>query len=374
MLGRGVLSRLHTLTQQEASTLTVYVDVDQNRQANRNGGFVVQAEALLKELRAKNPEDLELAKAAEHALAMVRALEPQGRSALVVVHPATKLTEVHQARVAFPPAAYWRRGAFLRPVVEAMDEHERYAVVLADSQRARLFTVTMGELTEHEGLLSDTESRSRALGADQWRSQKRQDRRHEESVASHAKRAIDALHELSLHAPFDRLIVAGPAKAAAQLVRFLPRRLQGKLVETISLPVTASGDRVLAGILEVQERMERQQEAELVEGVVAELHDGGKAVVALSGVLDMLNQGRVWKLIYSKNFRTKGGECSECGAFTAAHGGECEYCGAEVELLEQVVDRVSQQVLDEGGQVEVVAGAAAGRLTKLGSIAAVLRY
>ena len=49
MLGRGVLSRLHTLTQQETFTLTLYLDTDQNKQANRKRGYVVQAEALLKE-------------------------------------------------------------------------------------------------------------------------------------------------------------------------------------------------------------------------------------------------------------------------------------------------------------------------------------
>ena len=46
MLGRGVLSRLHCLTQQESNTLTLYVDLDQGSRANRHGGFLVQAEAM----------------------------------------------------------------------------------------------------------------------------------------------------------------------------------------------------------------------------------------------------------------------------------------------------------------------------------------
>ena len=40
MIGRGVLSRLHTLTQEEGPTLTLYVDIDQNKQANRRRGFM----------------------------------------------------------------------------------------------------------------------------------------------------------------------------------------------------------------------------------------------------------------------------------------------------------------------------------------------
>ncbi len=81
MLGRGVLSRLHTLTQQETFTLTLYLDIDQNKPANRKRGFVVQAEALLKDLKAKHGPDRRLADANRRALGLVKKLRPKGRDA-----------------------------------------------------------------------------------------------------------------------------------------------------------------------------------------------------------------------------------------------------------------------------------------------------
>ena len=54
MLGRGVLSSLHTLTQQKTYTLTLYLDIDQNKQSNRKRGVLVQAEALLKDLKSRS--------------------------------------------------------------------------------------------------------------------------------------------------------------------------------------------------------------------------------------------------------------------------------------------------------------------------------
>ena len=374
MLGRGVLSRLHTLTQQKTQTLTVYVDIDQNKQSNRKRGYLVQAEAMLKELRAEHGRSQRLDAAAERALELLRSIRPEGKAALVVVHPDTELGEVHQIGLPFAAGAHWRRGAFLRPVVEAMDEHERYGVVLTDNKRARLFTAQMGELTEHEDLLSETSSRTRALGSDQWRAQKRHDSRHQEEVASHAKRAIDALHDLSLSAPFDRLIVAGPPQATGQLVRLLPKRLSGKLVETVSMRVGADRKEVLNKILAVQKRMEREQESKLVEGLLAELHDAGKAVADFASVLDAVNQGRVWKLFYAKGLRKEGGECKECGAYLPHAVGPCVYCDGEVQPLTQVIDRLSPSVMEMGGQVEVVDGPAAEKMTPLGSIAALLRY
>ena len=374
MLGRGVLSRLHTLTQLKSHTLTMYVDIDQNKQSNRKRGYVVQAEAMLKELRGRHGHASRLDAASDRALKLVRSIRPSGKSALVVVHPETDLGEVHQIDLPFAASAYWRRGAFLRPVVEAMDEHERYGVVLTDNKRARLFTVHMGEIAEHEDLFSETVRRTRSVGPDQWRAQKRQDGRHKEEVASHAKRAIDALHDLSLQAPFDRLIVAGPPQATGQLVRLLPKRLSGKLVETVSMRVGADQKEVLRKILAVQNRMERAQESKLVEGLLAELHDSGKAVAEFASVLDAVNQGRVWKLFYAKGLRKEGGECRECGAYSPHSVGPCVYCDGEVQPTAQVVDRLSQTVMEMGGQVEVVDGPAAESLKPHGSIAALLRY
>jgi len=374
MLGRGVLSTLYTLSQQRTYALTLYLDIDQNKQSNRRRGYVVQAEALLKGLKSQQKRNDRLDTACQQALNLVRTFKPRGKTALIVIHPETKLRELVQIELPFPVTVHWRRGAFLRPVVEAMDEHERYAVVLTDNKRARLFTVVMGELTEHEDLFSETGQRTRSLGADQMRSQKRHDQRHQEEIAFHAKRVIDSLHDLSLRQPYDRLIVGGTPKAAGQLVRLLPTRLRGKLVDTVSMRVGGSQKEVLNKILSVQQRMERDREQEIVKGVMAELHDRGKAVAGFAAVLDAVNQGRVWTLVYGKGYTNKAGECSECCAYSPHAKGPCVYCGEKVHPLPQCVDRLSQSVLEMGGRVEVVDGDARTKLDKPGGIAAMLRY
>jgi peptide subunit release factor 1 (eRF1) len=338
----------------------MYLDIDQNKQSNRRRGIVVQAEALLKGLKSQQARSDRLDTACKQALSLVRNMKPKGKAALIVVHPETKLRELVQIELPFPASVHWRRGAFLRPVVEAMDEHERYCVVLTDNNRARLFTVVMGELTEHDDLFSETGQRTRSLGADQMRSQKRHDQRHQEEIASHAKRVIDAIHDLALRQPFDRLIVGGTPKAAGQLVRLLPTRLRGKLVDTVSMRVGGSQKEILNKILAVQQRMERDREKEIVQGVLAELHDRG--------------QGRVWTLVYGKGFTAKGGECGSCDAYSPHAKGPCVYCGENVHPLPQCVDRLSQSVLEMGGRVEVVDGDAKKKLEKPGGIAAMLRY
>jgi len=106
-----VLSRLHTLTQQKTHTLTVYVDIDQNKQSNRKRGYLVQAEAMLKELRLQHGRSQRLDVAAERALDLIRSMRPSGKSALVVVIRHRPRRD-SPGRAALAAAAYWHRGAF----------------------------------------------------------------------------------------------------------------------------------------------------------------------------------------------------------------------------------------------------------------------
>ncbi len=373
MLDRAALRNLRRLTDNEGNTLTLYLDIDQTKQANRNGGHITQAEAMVKELRTAGENDEELEAASERALELVRRLEPRAKTALVVTQSKGEVAEAHQIRVPIAPSIHWRRGAYLRPVVEALDEYERYAVVLTDKKRARIFTSYVGELTEHTDLISATGTRTQTTGTDRWWSQKRFQRHHEQEVALHAKRVVDALHELSLKTPFDRLIIAGPQEAAAQVARLLPRRLHGKLVETIAMPVTAGEREVAERIAQLQEKMEREQEQQMVQGLLSELHESGKAVSGIGDVVDAVNEGRVWKLFYVKGLQLDGRECGGCG-FLAVEGDRCRYCSGALHTESHFVDRLTQSVIDLAGRVEIVDGPAAEALESVGSIAALLRY
>ncbi len=362
------------MTEGKGKTLTLYVDIDQNKPANRKDGYVIQAEAMVKELRSKVGGDKELERAGAQALELVRSLRPAGRTALVVVYPAGDLAELHQVRVEIPPSIHWRRGAHLRPIVEALDEHERYAVVLTDKNRARIFTVFMGEITEHSDLFSATSTKTQTTGTDHWWSQKRFQRHHDQEVALHVKKVVDALYDLSLTTPFDRLLVAGPTEAASQLARLLPTRLHGKLVKTMNMSVSATPQEVLAKTLEVQAEVEREQEVEQVDGLLSELHEGGRAIAGLEAVIDAASQGRIWKLFYVKGLEAEGAECRECGALSAVKNGACKLCGGPMDPVPHIIDRLSQAAFETGGHVEVVDGPAAKRLKKAGTIAALLRY
>ena len=373
MLTKTQLASLQSLADRDDPTLTLYVDIDQNKSSNRRGGYLVQAEASLKEL-GESVDDPSYQEAAERALKLLKDMTPKGVSALVAIHRSADLEAVHQLKVPLPKGAYWQRGAFLRHVIEAMDEYERYAVVITDKMHARILTVYMGEVVEHSDLFNPIDGKIASTAKDERWSQARQQRHHDEKVANHVKRVVEALQSLSVNVRFDRLIVAGPTVAASGVARLLPRRLHGKLVETINLPISASEKQVLDKVSAVQERMEREHEREMVSSLLEELHAGGRAAAGLEDVTRAIGAARVWRLFYVRDLAAEGSQCSSCGALIPGDVASCPVCGEGTAPVVRFVDRMGRSVLDAGGQVEVVAGEAAEKLDEVGGVAALLRY
>jgi peptide chain release factor subunit 1 len=372
MIRHRDIEQLQQLSQAPGKTLTLFLDVDQTNPSNRKRQFETGARDMFKQLRAQHPNDEELAAACGEVDEILKRVEPAGRTLVLVRHRNLGVTFRRVVRVTLPPGVYWRNGAYLRPLLEALDEHERYGVVLVDSKRARLFTVFMGEIEEHKDLISEVPPRPDSPSSDRLRSQSRMERRHDEGVSSHVKMVADEMARLLDQLEVDRLIVGGAMEAASELSRNLPKRLRGRLVEILPIPLTASSEEILSRARQVQTHLERAAELEIVRDLLKEVRKGGRAVAGLPATLAAVNQGRVWKLVYLQGLALEGGVCSHCGVLADPADERCPLCGQPLERETRMVDRMASVVLDHGGHVEVVDGPAAEALSQVAEVAAIL--
>ncbi|MFZ5785886.1 MAG: hypothetical protein ACOY3Y_05545 [Acidobacteriota bacterium] len=366
------LVQLQELSQAPGKTLTLYLDVDQTNSANRKRQFETHMKDLFRQLRAANPEDDELPDAVAEAEEIVKRVEPSGKTLVLARHRRLGVTFRTVFKIPLPSGAYWGSGAFLRPLLEALDEHERFGIVLVDSKRARMFTVYFGEIEEHRDLFSAVPPRPDAPTSDKLRSQSKMERRHDESVSTHVRMVANELGRLLDHLEVDRLIIGGAVGPASELARILPKRLRGRLVELLPIPVTASIEEILGRTSEVQTRLERAEELEVVRDLLKEVRKGGRAVAGLPATIQAVNQGRVWKLVYIQGLRLDGGVCADCNVLANPADERCSLCGKPVAQEPFLVDRMSRAVLERGGHVEVIDGPAAEALRQVAEVAAIL--
>jgi peptide subunit release factor 1 (eRF1) len=362
MIRHRDVEQLQQLSQAPGKTLTVYLDVDQTNSANRKRQFETHLKDLLKQLRVAHPDDEELAQTCSEVEDIAKRIEPTGKTLVLARHRKLGVTFRKVIRIALPSFAYWSNGAFLRPLIEALDEHERFGIVLVDQKRARLFTVFLGDIEEHKDLVSQIPLRS----------QPRMERHHDESVSSHVRLVAGEISRLMEHLEVDRLIIGGNVGVASELARALPKRLRGRLIEVLPIPLTASADDILARASEVQTRLERAEELEVVRELLKEVRKGGRAVAGLSATLEAINEGRVWKLVYLQGIALDGGACDHCNMLFDPADERCPVCGNKVEVEQHMVDRMARAVLERGGHVEMVDGPAAEALRAVAEVAALM--
>ncbi len=272
-----------------------------------------------------------------------------------------------------PPAEHvaWEDRPEIGPLQAMLDEYERIAVALFDTERARLFTVFLGQIETQQNLQSEVPGKQ-ATGGWFGLQQTSFSRHREDHLRRHAQLTARALMTMLRKHAFDRLLIGGPDEAVAVFRRQLPRPLRGRLAGTLEIELFASDAQVLEATLRAAEVIERQNEQRLVNELL-ESASATRVVLGVPGTLDALAEGRVHLLVLADNFAESGAQCSRCGRLvTDAH--DCPGCGTPTIPVINLREAVLQQALAEGARVESVAGVAAARLTEYGGIGAWSRF
>jgi peptide subunit release factor 1 (eRF1) len=169
------------------------------------------------------------------------------------------------------------------------------------------------------------------------------------------------------------VVIGGPVEATSVFTAALPKRVQQIIIGTISSPVDASQERLAEELKAVQERAEQQDEVKLVDAMITAAMKGDRAVLGISDTLNAIQEGRVYRMIVARDFRTEGRECGSCHVLTLEGTDECSFCGGKLEPAPDLINRASHRVLETGGRIQLVSGEAASKLAGQG-IGAVLRF
>jgi peptide chain release factor subunit 1 len=358
--------------------LSVYLATDPTKPTNIQRGFETVLHNMLRSIeglltdKSARKHFAEDAGRVEH---VVKTHSPSEKSLVIFCDASEDFCWLRGLRVSMPDDAHWDETPYLRPLLEALDEYERYGVILSEHGRSRLFTVFMGEIEEHVDAFGTAKIRHlKSTGTDHLLSQKQFQRKKEVHALWHLKHAAELLDHLAMQYAFDRLVLAGTEEVTAELERVLAKRLRTRVVARIAVPFTASADLVLKETQEVIEKAEREAERRLVDELIDHASAKSQAVTGLDATLLALQEGRVWRLIYVAGLQKTGEQCQHCHAFCTDNCQICPYCGGSLSPVKDLIHALEQRVVESGGKVEPVQGEAARKLASVGSIGAQLRF
>lgn len=251
-----------------------------------------------------------------------------------------------------------------------VQELQRFGVLLADKQRARMFVFEGAELTDRSELLEEL-PRSYDQRGHGDQGYEREQHHVEELTHQHLRHAADVAFHVYQDTGFEHVVIGAPDPIARELEACLHPYLRDRLRGRIDVAVGASLDEIRTAAMDVERRVEREVEHAAVDRLRDAVGSANRAVAGLVPVLDALNERRVAEVLVSAGFTESGWRCAGCGAL-AAVGPSCPRCGGEMTHLDDVVEEVVEEALGQGVKASLVVGNA--DLDVLGRVGAFLRY
>jgi hypothetical protein len=361
----------------DSLVLSLYVNIDQSNAANLNRGFETMVENLFRQLAesqsANGNSSERLQSECNRVLRFLRGYTPKGRGLVIFSDSTRGFWWQRDLQVPVVHGVRWSPQPWVRPLLEVLEQHNLFGVVLIDKQRARILTVDAEAVTQQFDIVSDVPNKHVTTGTDHIWSQGQMERDHQNHIRSHAKRVADELAAIVDRLKLSTVVVSGPVEATSVFAGELPKRLQQLIVGTVSVPMDATNERLLSEVNAVRQRAEHEDEARLVDSMITSAMKGDRAVLGISDTLAAIEQGRVYCLVIAKDYRVEGKQCASCGVLSIEPRENCSFCGGTLEPAPDLINRASHRVLEQAGKVQMVSGAAAQKLASAG-VGAVLRF
>lgn len=252
-----------------------------------------------------------------------------------------------------------------------VQEFERFGVLLVDKQRARMFVFELGELIDRSELFETMPRDYDDLGERDLSSREKAAHHVEALVAQHLRHAVEVAFRLFQEDGFERLVVGAPDELGPVVESMLHPYLRERLAGRIQVPVTAGLDEIRTAALELEARIEREKEADLVARLRDAVGAGRRGVAGLDATLQALVERRVEVLLVSAGYEETGWRCESCG-YLCHRGPDCPVDGSRMVHVDDIVEEAVDLALAQSCHVEVCSGNA--DLDVLGRIGALLRF
>jgi len=277
------------------------------------------------------------------------------------------LWQVYRLPVVMPDRCVINHSPFVLPMLKIVDESRRFCVIVTDKEKARLFTVYLGEIVERTDIFDVVPGRHKKGG---W-AQARFQRHIEDHVNRHLKNVADTVFEFHKAEGFGHLVIGGSQEIRTRLYPILHSYLQKILAGYINVDVTSSTD----DILKAARRIEAEKEEERSREIAGALLGGGTprlAVTGLEATVKALKEGRVHTLVLEDNGRVEGCLCNDCGDVDILSATNCELCVKPLSRVEDVSEHLAVLAVERDAEVKYVRPGTG--IEKMGSVGALLRW
>jgi peptide subunit release factor 1 (eRF1) len=322
--------------------------------------------------------------------------DPSAQGILVVSCSAKGVFEAFSIGVPLPTNVAAGPTATIATLARAAEDHPPYAIVLADSEEARLTLVSHTVAARSVEMEGSEYPRKQQQGG--W-SQRRYQARADEKLEAFARDVAEETRVELERYGIDMLVLAGAEEMLVALERELASAIRDRIIGTVPLEMRSTEREMIDAAAPLVAQAEREHEREAVQAVSDGIGASTNGAAGASDVLTALQAGQVMTLVMNDDFRGEGWAdftmpAYGVGDLPTSHplGGEVAnivsvelrdelvrlalLSGAEVEIVHTDIPPDAEEfqtVPQEGGEA-IPRSDAAIALDAVGGVGAVLRY
>jgi peptide chain release factor subunit 1 len=256
----------------------------------------------------------------------------------------------------------------LYPLARLVEQYPRYAVLVANTNSARVFVFGRGAKLDSEEIKNKKTNRTKVGGWSQMRYQRHLANYH----LHHAKEVIEVLDRVVREDRAEYIILAGDDVIIPLLREQMPQALAEKVIDVVSLDINTPEHEIFSTSMEALREHDSQSDAEKVSKLMNEYRGNGLAVVGVAKTLTALSNGQADDLLISAApGEIKYDEAKVKEVLAAYSAGEGQP-GIDVSEPRIVADELVRRAQASAATVTFIEDASL--LADVGGVGATLRY
>lgn len=264
------------------------------------------------------------------------------------------------------------KSVYIKPLMDILDNYQRYGVLLVGKDVARIFIIHLGEIVEYGEVFTPDIPGKHKKGAWFGLSQNHYERHINFHIGIHLKEVLEKLETFLNREYVGRLILGGSDEAVSMAKDMLHKTVADKIIASVKIEMFAKSDEVLKKVEPILSAYEKNKEDETVKELIVRAMKNESAVLGIENVLNAIQEQKVMKLILESSYKQKGFTCKTCGFLTTQIINSCPYCKGDFDEVDYMVDLIVQKSIQQGALIEVVTENKT--LSDAGGIGAFLRY
>ncbi len=256
---------------------------------------------------------------------------------------------------------------YIRPLTELFEESKKYAVVLIDRSKGRIFECIYGEYSEYYSVKENVDiiKTSGFEGSEE----RKVERSNQKVIKEHYKDIANKIFELNKVRNFNWIIIGGRKESVKEFEENLHDYVASKVSDRIIIDPSANIKDVFKKVKETEKNAREKFELNYIDQILEKMQSNF-AITGVENVIKAAEDKQIDTLFVKDNFSPKGVFCRNDDFISGELLAKCPKCGSNLERTDDLVEHILHSSLNQSAKIKYVNGT----LDQYGKIAAFLRF